>query len=55
VRGGRAAHGIYLPAKPCISRRKTQLNLFLGEWLSHCLACGHELAPVQEKIPIFCR
>ncbi|WP_010488428.1 DUF1249 domain-containing protein [Pseudomonas sp. S9] len=21
---------------------KTQLNLFLGEWLSHCLACGHE-------------
>ncbi|HSC83275.1 MAG TPA: DUF1249 domain-containing protein [Pseudomonas sp.] len=25
---------------------KTQLNLFLGEWLSHCLACGHELAPV---------
>ncbi|AJE16905.1 DUF1249 domain-containing protein [Stutzerimonas balearica] len=25
---------------------KSQLNLFLGEWLSHCLACGHELAPV---------
>jgi len=25
---------------------KTQLNLFLGEWLGHCLACGHELAPV---------
>ena len=25
---------------------KTQLNLFLGEWLSHCLACGHELEPV---------
>lgn len=25
---------------------KTQLNLFLGEWLSHCLACGHELAPI---------
>ena len=22
---------------------KTQLNLFLGEWLNHCLACGHEL------------
>ncbi|MBF7730199.1 DUF1249 domain-containing protein [Pseudomonas sp. N040] len=22
---------------------KTQLNVFLGEWLSHCLACGHEL------------
>ena len=21
---------------------KTQLNLFLGEWLTHCLACGHE-------------
>lgn len=25
---------------------KSQLNLFLGEWLSHCLACGHELTPV---------
>jgi uncharacterized protein YqiB (DUF1249 family) len=25
---------------------KTQLNLFLGEWLRHCLACGHELQPV---------
>ncbi|NQD95866.1 DUF1249 domain-containing protein [Pseudomonas sp. CrR25] len=25
---------------------KSQLNLFLGEWLSHCLACGHEPAPV---------
>ncbi|MCY1286966.1 hypothetical protein D9M70_359490 [compost metagenome] len=25
---------------------KTQLNLFLGEWLSHCLACGHELEPL---------
>ncbi|SDJ28604.1 hypothetical protein SAMN05216186_10162 [Pseudomonas indica] len=25
---------------------KSQLNLFLGEWLSHCLACGHELVPV---------
>lgn len=25
---------------------KTQLNLFLGEWLGHCLACGHELTPV---------
>ncbi|MFZ6046117.1 DUF1249 domain-containing protein [Pseudomonas sp. CR3202] len=25
---------------------KSQLNLFLGEWLSHCLACGHELEPV---------
>lgn len=25
---------------------KTQLNLFLGEWLSHCLACGHEMASV---------
>ena len=20
---------------------KAQLNVFLGEWLSHCLACGH--------------
>lgn len=26
---------------------KTQLNLFLGEWLGHCLACGHELEPVR--------
>jgi uncharacterized protein YqiB (DUF1249 family) len=26
---------------------KTQLNLFLGEWLSHCLNCGHELVPVR--------
>lgn len=26
---------------------KTQLNLFLGEWLSHCLACGHEPVPVR--------
>jgi len=25
---------------------KNQLNLFLGEWLSHCLACGHEPHPV---------
>ncbi|MGQ7959658.1 DUF1249 domain-containing protein [Pseudomonas sp. SP16.1] len=25
---------------------KSQLNLFLGEWLSHCLACGHEAQPV---------
>jgi uncharacterized protein YqiB (DUF1249 family) len=25
---------------------KTQLNQFLGEWLRHCLACGHELQPV---------
>ena len=26
---------------------KAQLNLFLGEWLSHCLACGHELEAVR--------
>lgn len=26
---------------------KTQLNVFLGEWLSHCLSCGHELLPVR--------
>ncbi len=26
---------------------KSQLNLFLGEWLSHCLACGHEPLPVM--------
>lgn len=25
---------------------KSQLNLFLGEWLSHCLACGHEAESV---------
>jgi uncharacterized protein YqiB (DUF1249 family) len=28
---------------------KTQLNLFLGEWLSHCLACGHEAEPVLQR------
>lgn len=28
---------------------KNQLNLFLGEWLSHCLACGHELEPVLQR------
>lgn len=26
---------------------KTQINLFLGEWLAHCLTCGHELEPVR--------
>lgn len=26
---------------------KAQLNLFLGEWLSHCLACGHELVSAR--------
>lgn len=26
---------------------KAQLNLFLGEWLGHCLACGHDLQPVR--------
>ena len=26
---------------------KSQLNLFLGEWLSHCMAAGHELAEVR--------
>ncbi|KPY06857.1 Uncharacterized protein ALO57_02637 [Pseudomonas coronafaciens pv. oryzae] len=26
---------------------KAQLNLFLGEWLSHCLACGHEFEAVR--------
>ncbi|HCP53842.1 MAG: DUF1249 domain-containing protein [Pseudomonadaceae bacterium] len=25
---------------------KNQLNVFLGEWLSHCLECGHEPEPV---------
>ena len=24
---------------------KSQLNLFLGEWLRHCLACGNEIEP----------
>ncbi|AYN95716.1 MULTISPECIES: DUF1249 domain-containing protein [Pseudomonas] len=28
---------------------KTQLNLFLGEWLSHCMACGHESEPVLQR------
>lgn len=27
---------------------KAQLNLFLGEWLAHCLACGHELRPLLQ-------
>ena len=26
---------------------KAQLNLFLGEWLSYCLACGHEYEYVR--------
>ena len=26
---------------------KAQLNVFLGEWLSHCLTCGHEYAQVR--------
>ncbi|KPA92520.1 MULTISPECIES: DUF1249 domain-containing protein [Pseudomonas] len=26
---------------------KAQLNIFLGEWLSHCLACGHEFEAVR--------
>lgn len=26
---------------------KNQLNLFLGEWLGHCMACGHEMEPVR--------
>lgn len=25
---------------------KFQLNLFLGEWLSHCFSCGYEPVPV---------
>lgn len=25
---------------------KAQINGFLGEWLAHCLACGHELASI---------
>ena len=31
---------------PASGLESTQLNLFLGEWLSHCIACGHELTPV---------
>ena len=26
---------------------KAQLNVFLGEWLSHCLACGHEFEAIR--------
>ena len=26
---------------------KAQLNVFLGEWLSHCLALGHEFEAVR--------
>ncbi|NDM57051.1 DUF1249 domain-containing protein, partial [Klebsiella pneumoniae] len=22
---------------------------FLGEWLAHCLACGHEMEPVAQR------
>ena len=29
-----------------LRQRVHALNLFLGEWLSHCIACGHELTPV---------
>lgn len=28
---------------------KTQLNLFLGEWLGHCLTCGHEPLPLTSS------
>ena len=28
---------------------KIQLNQFLGEGLSHCLSCGHELEPVLQR------
>lgn len=41
----RCLRGLYLYPNPDMHQpdEKTQLNLFLGEWLTHCLACGHEL------------
>ncbi len=47
--GPRALLGRYFYPNPDMRQpdEKTQLNLFLGEWLSHCLACGHELEPVR--------
>jgi len=37
--------GSTLRARP--ADEKARLNRFLGEWLSHCLACGHEYAVVR--------
>ena len=49
TQSARRFHGIYPYPNAAMHQpdEKTQLNLFLGEWLSHCLACGHELAPVR--------
>jgi len=49
TQSARRFHGIYPYPNAAMHQpdEKTQLNLFLGEWLSHCLACGHELATVR--------
>jgi len=49
TQSARRFHGIYPYPNAAMHQpdEKTQLNLFLGEWLSHCLACGHELEPVR--------
>ena len=49
TQSARRFHGIYPYPNAAMHQpdEKTQLNLFLGEWLSHCLACGHELVPVR--------
>jgi uncharacterized protein len=49
AQSARRFHGVYPYPNASMHQpdEKTQLNLFLGEWLSHCLACGHELMPVR--------
>ena len=45
----RRFRGIYPYPNPFMHQpdEKAQLNVFLGEWLSHCLACGHEYEVVR--------
>lgn len=48
VQEARHFRGFYAYPNPRMHQpdEKAQLNLFLGEWLGHCLACGHEPLPV---------
>lgn len=48
AQNARNFRGVYSYPNPDMYQpdEKAQLNLFLGEWLSHCLACGHEPLPV---------
>lgn len=48
AQNARHFRGLYAYPNPAMHQpdEKAQLNLFLGEWLSHCLACGHEPVPV---------